>query len=52
MTKNIEKYIIWRKDPSWYMGDPMDPSECKLTDKAPEEARESFRLWLERFGKD
>lgn len=44
MTANRE-IVYWKSDPSWYVGNHMNPRKVKLTDKAPERARKSFEVW-------
>lgn len=39
------KMFIWRSNPDWYDYD--ENEEPYLTDKAPEEAKESFEIWKE-----
>lgn len=37
------KMFLWRSNPEWYDYD--ENEEPYLTDKAPEEAKESFEIW-------
>lgn len=39
------RMFIWKSNPEWYDYDEND--EPYLTDKAPEEAKESFEIWKE-----
>lgn len=39
------KMLIWKHNPEWYDYDEND--EPYLTDKATEEAKESFEIWKE-----
>ena len=45
MIANPEKYFLWSSDPNWYDFDEND--EPYLTENAPDEAKESFKAYLE-----
>ncbi|MBR6242746.1 MAG: hypothetical protein IKQ90_04540 [Ruminococcus sp.] len=45
MLANPDKYLFWGTNPDWYDYD--ENEQPYLTDKAPEEARESFKRYME-----
>ena len=45
MLVNADKYLFWRTNREWYDYD--ENEEIYLTDKAPEEARESYQNYLD-----
>jgi hypothetical protein len=45
MIANPDNYLFWGTNPDWYDYD--ENEHPYLTDKAPEEAKESFKKYLE-----
>ena len=48
MTRNPEvlESLFWLNDEEWYVFDPSEEFQYRLTDKAPQRAVESFEKWL------
>lgn len=49
MMTTDEALFYWQTNKDWYIVD--DEGNVTLTDKAPEEAKESYRRYVEKFGK-
>ncbi len=45
MVANAHQFLYWKTNPDWYDYD--ENEKPYLTDKAPEEAKESFQNYLE-----
>ena len=45
MIANAHQFLYWKTNPDWYDYD--ENEQPYLTDKAPEEAKESFKKYLE-----
>ena len=44
-----EPYFMKNREWYWYDEDSVDEIECKLTDKAPEEAKKSYKEFYEKL---
>lgn len=54
LTKNPEimEMMLWATNEEWFVFNPASEGQYRLTDNAPQRAREAFNQWLEYYQKN